>query len=81
MTKNELIYKLLSSNCKIVDRGMHSAINLKLLMFLGHIEFSRAKILGHVSAGEVEEQLKLLLELVPDWISEKIAYSGDILCW
>ncbi|CAL9770056.1 unnamed protein product [Musa acuminata subsp. burmannicoides] len=50
MTKNELIYKLLSSNCKIVDRG------------------------------EVEEQLKLLLELVPDWISEKIAYSGDILC-
>ncbi|URE44166.1 Membrane-associated apoptosis protein [Musa troglodytarum] len=49
MTKNELIYKLLSSNCKIVDRG------------------------------EVEEQLKLLFELVPDWISEKIASSGDIL--
>ncbi|URE30750.1 DNA replication initiation protein [Musa troglodytarum] len=31
--------------------------------------------------GEVEEQLKLLLELVPDWISEKIACNGDTLCW
>nr|CAD1837129.1 unnamed protein product [Ananas comosus var. bracteatus] len=30
--------------------------------------------------GEVEEQLKLLQELVPDWISEKTALSGDLLC-
>nr|XP_010918795.1 CDT1-like protein a, chloroplastic [Elaeis guineensis] len=50
MTKQELIYKLIASHCKIVDRG------------------------------EVEEQLELLLELVPDWISEKKASSGDILC-
>ncbi|KAJ1417498.1 Winged helix DNA-binding domain superfamily [Sesbania bispinosa] len=28
---------------------------------------------------EVEEQLHLLLELVPDWISEKLASSGDFL--
>ncbi|XP_010904590.2 CDT1-like protein a, chloroplastic isoform X1 [Elaeis guineensis] len=50
MTKHELIYKIIASHCKIVDRG------------------------------EVEEQLKLLLELVPDWISEKTVSSGDILC-
>ncbi|TVU28359.1 hypothetical protein EJB05_19875 [Eragrostis curvula] len=29
---------------------------------------------------EVEEQLKLLEEFVPDWISEKTARSGDVLC-
>ncbi|GKV12507.1 hypothetical protein SLEP1_g23640 [Rubroshorea leprosula] len=28
---------------------------------------------------EVEEQLELLLELVPEWISEKLASSGDLL--
>ncbi|XP_017701292.2 CDT1-like protein a, chloroplastic [Phoenix dactylifera] len=50
MTKQELIYKIIASHCKIADRG------------------------------EVEEQLELLLELVPDWISEKKASSGDILC-
>ncbi|XP_008787296.2 CDT1-like protein a, chloroplastic [Phoenix dactylifera] len=50
MTKHELIYKIIASHCKIVDRG------------------------------EVEEQLKLLLEIVPDWISEKTASSGDSLC-
>ncbi|KAJ6792681.1 CDT1-like protein a, chloroplastic [Iris pallida] len=50
MTKQDLIYKIVVNNSKIVDRG------------------------------EVEEQLKLLQELVPDWISEKIASSGDILC-
>lgn len=50
MTKQELIYKLIANNSKIVDRG------------------------------EVEEQLKLLQELVPEWISEKAGLSGDILC-
>ncbi|KAK9094711.1 hypothetical protein Scep_026180 [Stephania cephalantha] len=28
---------------------------------------------------EIEEQFKLLLELVPDWISEKVGFSGDVL--
>ncbi|KAK7303747.1 hypothetical protein RJT34_14661 [Clitoria ternatea] len=32
-----------------------------------------------VDRSEVEEQLKLLLELVPDWISEKLASCGDYL--
>lgn len=32
-------------------------------------------------AGEVEEQLGLLQELVPDWISGKTASSGDFLFW
>ncbi|XP_061366952.1 CDT1-like protein b [Gastrolobium bilobum] len=39
-------------------------------------------ISGHcdiVGRGEVEEQLNLLLELVPEWISEKSASSGDLL--
>ncbi|XP_064979797.1 CDT1-like protein a, chloroplastic [Musa acuminata AAA Group] len=50
MTKQNLIHKLVSSHCKIVDQD------------------------------EVEDQLKLLLELLPDWISKKIACDGDILC-
>ncbi|XVF21610.1 hypothetical protein REPUB_Repub12eG0104900 [Reevesia pubescens] len=32
-----------------------------------------------VDRGEVEEQLKLLQELAPEWISEKMASSGDLL--
>ncbi|KAL6338193.1 hypothetical protein AAG906_015156 [Vitis piasezkii] len=32
-----------------------------------------------VDRREVEEQLKLLQELVPEWISEKLASSGDLL--
>ncbi|KAG8655811.1 hypothetical protein MANES_04G076400v8 [Manihot esculenta] len=32
-----------------------------------------------VDRREVEEQLKLLLELVPEWISEKLATGGDLL--
>ncbi|XP_047065349.1 CDT1-like protein a, chloroplastic [Lolium rigidum] len=33
-----------------------------------------------VDKGEIEEQLKLLQEFVPEWISEKAALSGDVLC-
>ncbi|KAG6514825.1 CDT1-like protein a, chloroplastic [Zingiber officinale] len=33
-----------------------------------------------VDKGEVEEQLKLLIELVPEWISEKTGSSGLNLC-
>ncbi|XWS46956.1 hypothetical protein CRYUN_Cryun14cG0112300 [Craigia yunnanensis] len=39
-------------------------------------------IAGHcdiADRGEVEEQLKLLLELAPEWISEKMASAGDLL--
>ncbi|XP_022963958.1 CDT1-like protein b [Cucurbita moschata] len=32
-----------------------------------------------VDKKEIEEQINLLLELVPDWISEKLASSGDVL--
>ncbi|GAV67254.1 CDT1 domain-containing protein [Cephalotus follicularis] len=32
-----------------------------------------------VDRKEVEEQLNLLLELVPEWISEKLAFGGDLL--
>ncbi|KAI4301123.1 hypothetical protein L6164_034435 [Bauhinia variegata] len=49
ITKEELVSKIISSHCDIVDRR------------------------------EVEEQLNLLLELVPEWISEKKATSGDLL--
>ncbi|MED6142725.1 hypothetical protein PIB30_000290 [Stylosanthes scabra] len=49
ITKSELVSKIISGNCGIVDRG------------------------------EVEEQLNLLLELAPEWISEKLASSGDFL--
>ncbi|KAF8693462.1 hypothetical protein HU200_038859 [Digitaria exilis] len=33
-----------------------------------------------VDRSEIEEQLTLLKEFVPDWISEKTARSGDVLC-
>ncbi|CAN6244735.1 unnamed protein product [Urochloa humidicola] len=33
-----------------------------------------------VDRSEVEQQLTLLKELVPEWISEKTAWSGDVLC-
>ncbi|XP_022771251.1 CDT1-like protein a, chloroplastic [Durio zibethinus] len=39
-------------------------------------------IAGHcdiADRGEVEEQLKLLQELAPEWISEKMASAGDLL--
>ncbi|KAH7690484.1 chromatin licensing and DNA replication factor 1 protein [Dioscorea alata] len=39
-------------------------------------------ITGHrkiVDRSEIEEQLKLFQEIVPDWISEKITSSGDVL--
>ncbi|XVE77905.1 hypothetical protein DITRI_Ditri13aG0101400 [Diplodiscus trichospermus] len=41
-------------------------------------------IAGHFDISdrvEVEEQLKLLLELAPEWISEKMASTGDLLVW
>ncbi|KAG7989545.1 hypothetical protein I3843_03G245400 [Carya illinoinensis] len=49
ITKEELIHKIITSHCDIVDRR------------------------------EVEEKLSLLLELVPEWISEKLASGGDLL--
>ncbi|KAG5250494.1 CDT1 protein [Salix suchowensis] len=45
-------------------------------------EFIHKIIASHsdiVDRREVEEQLNLLLELVPEWISEKLASSGDLL--
>ncbi|KAM0871963.1 hypothetical protein ACQ4PT_039050 [Festuca glaucescens] len=33
-----------------------------------------------VDKAEIEEQLRLLQEFVPEWISEKVALSGDVLC-
>ncbi|KAG8064085.1 hypothetical protein GUJ93_ZPchr0004g39592 [Zizania palustris] len=33
-----------------------------------------------VDRGEVEDQLRLLEEVIPDWISEKNARTGDVLC-
>jgi len=33
-----------------------------------------------VDKGEIEEQLRLLQEFVPEWISEKTGQSGDVLC-
>ncbi|XP_028554274.1 CDT1-like protein a, chloroplastic [Dendrobium catenatum] len=49
ITKQELVHKILSCNCSVIDRN------------------------------EVEEQLELMEELVPDWIFRKAAATGDIL--
>lgn len=49
ITKQELVHKILSSNCNVIDRN------------------------------EVEEQLVLMEELAPDWISQRKALTGDIL--
>ncbi|KAH9608175.1 hypothetical protein KSS87_009698 [Heliosperma pusillum] len=49
MTKQELIYRIISCHLDIIDRG------------------------------EVEEQLKLLREVAPDFITEQFSHSGDTL--
>ncbi|KAK8945846.1 hypothetical protein KSP40_PGU014022 [Platanthera guangdongensis] len=49
ITKQELVHKILSSHCSVIDRI------------------------------EVEEQLELMQELAPDWISQKKSLTGDIL--
>ncbi|KAK8945131.1 hypothetical protein KSP39_PZI008675 [Platanthera zijinensis] len=49
ITKQELVHKILSSHCSVIDRI------------------------------EVEEQLALMQELAPDWISQKKSLTGDIL--
>ncbi|KAK8945927.1 hypothetical protein KSP40_PGU009769 [Platanthera guangdongensis] len=49
ITKQELVHKILSSHCSVIDRI------------------------------EVEEQLALMQELAPDWISLKKSLTGDIL--
>ncbi|XP_020593721.1 CDT1-like protein a, chloroplastic [Phalaenopsis equestris] len=49
ITKRELVHKILSYNCSVVDRN------------------------------EVEQQLELLEELVPDWILRKTTISGNVL--
>ncbi|XWS31443.1 hypothetical protein CRYUN_Cryun23aG0076300 [Craigia yunnanensis] len=45
-------------------------------------ELTHKIIAGHcdiADRGEVDEQLKLLQELAPEWISEKMASAGDLL--
>ncbi|GMI66451.1 ARABIDOPSIS HOMOLOG OF YEAST CDT1, homolog of yeast CDT1 A, ARABIDOPSIS HOMOLOG OF YEAST CDT1 A [Hibiscus trionum] len=45
-------------------------------------ELMHKLIAGHCDIsdrGEVEEQLKLLQELAPEWINEKVASAGDVL--
>ncbi|KAK7393419.1 hypothetical protein VNO78_21975 [Psophocarpus tetragonolobus] len=49
ITKEELVSKIITSRCDIVDRS------------------------------EIQEQLDLLQELAPEWISEKQVSSGDLL--
>lgn len=76
MKKEDLVEKLIFSHSDIVDEGslymkedsfriMEASVEPK---FLFVVRFT----------GEVEEQLKLLLELVPEWISEKFA-SGIVI--
>ncbi|KAJ6938755.1 hypothetical protein NC651_005250 [Populus alba x Populus x berolinensis] len=53
-----------------------------LVSFSQKIELIHKIIASHSDIAdrrEVEEQLNLLLELVPEWISEKLASSGDLL--
>ena len=71
ITKQELLHKIVSSQCDIVDQSKSSSI-----------ERERDQLSHFINVpGEVEEQLGLLLELVPDWISGKTASTGDFLFW
>lgn len=82
MTKQELIYKIIANHSKITDRGrvIHPP-NIHCYVFCIKWTVIETTDLFFGFLGEVEEQLKLLQELVPDWISEKTALSGDLLCW
>ncbi|PKU70879.1 CDT1-like protein a, chloroplastic [Dendrobium catenatum] len=80
ITKQELVHKILSCNCSVIDRSKNyvrmsfcslkkGPLNLKVLLFCVCLCVS----------DEVEEQLELMEELVPDWIFRKAAATGDIL--
>ena len=80
LTKHELIRTIIESNPKIVDKGKRElcflCLSLQLVLCDVNPDVETTK-----SAGEVEEQLKQLLEFVPEWICEKTASNGDVLCW
>jgi len=81
ITKEELIHKIVAGNLDIVDRS-------KGLLYFHHYKENNSSVLCSSNlisfpffpcAEEVEEQLKLLQELAPEYISEQLCLSGDIL--
>ncbi|WCJ38376.1 hypothetical protein M5689_019441 [Euphorbia peplus] len=54
-----------------IDRSVITKKELMHKIITSHVDV--------VDSREIEEQLKLLLELVPEWISQKLTSSGDLL--
>lgn len=76
ITKVELVSKIISSHSDIVDRSK-AVFYVKVIYYF--IVFLCTNYVWFVFVGEVEEQLSLLQELAPEWISEKQVSSGDFL--
>ena len=76
ITKVELVSKIISSHSDIVDRSK-ALFYVKVIYYF--IFFLYTDFVWFVFIGEAEEQLSLLQELAPEWISEKQVSSGDFL--
>ena len=81
ITREELVHKIIAGHSDITDRSkpLHSASQY----IFPYKVFSKMSltIFATLFAGEVEEQLVLMQELVPEWISQKRSPSGDLLVW
>ena len=84
ITKEELLHKMIACQIDIVDRSKDSLFIFKCVL---QFHLSLLPCQAHDSSflffvflsEEVEEQLRLMLQLVPDWISETKASFGDVL--
>ena len=76
VTKEELIQTLISQ-LDIVEKSKIILSKSKALSFF----YVKLPLNKFVTTEEVEEQLRLLQELAPEWIYEKLAVSGDLLFW
>ena len=79
INKEELVHKIIWNQCDMIDRSKQIIIDFQGKYNFLSMEVSFEPKSSFVLFSEdVEEQLNLLLELVPDWISEK-KVGGDLL--
>lgn len=79
ITKEELLHKMIACQIDIMDRSKDKCVYsfTGSSSLTGYLSFFLAFFV--FLSEEVEEQLRLMLQLVPDWISETKASSGDVL--
>lgn len=79
MTRQELLHKIVSYHTNVVD------ISKRFSPIPVQLHYSKPQCLCDnlrtEFTGDVEEQLNLLQQILPDWISEKKISSGDLVVW